>query len=328
LKFRRETKIGIVLVVTVSLFIWGFNFLNGKDFFSRSRTIYAVYDKVEGLVTSNPVFVKGVKVGIVKDVFFVYKPQTHIIVKLSLTSDIPIPHNSIAKIYSYDLMGSKAITIELGNSALMVQNGDTLPSLVQGSLSEEVNRQVQPLKKKAEDLMLSVDSVVTVIRAIFNKNTRENLSQSFESIKNTLANLEHTTYNLDTLVGTQRNRLANIFSNIESISGNLRANNEKITNLIRNFSALSDTLGQSNISNTLLNANKAVNDFALVMEKINRGDGTLGLLVNDNKLYNQIDGAARQLQELVDDIKRNPNRYVTISVFGRNPNKYPYQPNK
>jgi phospholipid/cholesterol/gamma-HCH transport system substrate-binding protein len=225
-------------------------------------------------------------------------------------------------------MGSKAITIELGNSALMVQNGDTLPSLVQGSLSEEVNRQVQPLKKKAEDLMLSVDSVVTVIRAIFNKNTRENLSQSFESIKNTLANLEHTTYNLDTLVGTQRNRLANIFSNIESISGNLRANNEKITNLIRNFSALSDTLGQSNISNTLLNANKAVNDFALVMEKINRGDGTLGLLVNDNKLYNQIDGAARQLQELVDDIKRNPNRYVTISVFGRNPNKYPYQPNK
>lgn len=326
MKIGREIKVGSIAIITIALFVWGINFLKGKDFFTRQRNFYAVYDKVEGLVPANPVFVKGLKVGMVKEVYFVYEPTTKIIVKLTINSDIPIPYNSISKIYSYDLMGSKAVELVLGNSPLYAQSGDTLSSFVQGSLSEEVSRQVQPFKKKAEDLMLSMDSVVTVIRTIFNKDTRENLAKSFESIKNTLANLEHTTYNIDTLVGTQRNRIAGIITNIESISANIRNNNDKITNIIHNFSSISDTLAQSDIGNTLQNANKVVMETSMIIDKINRGEGTLGLLVNDEGLYNRVDDAAKQLDELIKDIKLHPGRYVTISVFGRNPNKSTYQP--
>jgi len=324
LKHKREIKIGAFVIVTLALFIWGISFLKSKDFFMKKRVFYAVYEKVDGLVKANPVFVKGLKVGIVEDVYFVYKPSTHIVVKLNLTSDIPIPKNSISRIYSYDLMGSKAIELLLGDSFVQAQNGDTLKSETGSSLQEEVNRQVQPIKKKAEDLLLSIDSVVTVVSSILNSDTRANLSQSFESIKITLKNLEHTTYNIDTLVGTQRYRLAGIVSNIESISYNIRQSNDKISNIINNFSQISDTLARANVYQTLANANMAITQLSAVFQKINAGEGSLGLLVNDNKLYNRIDGAARQLDELLEDVKLNPGRYVSISVFGKSASKNKY----
>jgi len=326
LKHKREIKIGAFVIITLALFIWGMNFLKSKDFFVKKRTFYAVYDKVDGLVKANPVFVKGLKVGIVENVFFVYKPSTHIVVKLTLTSDIPIPRNSISKIYSYDLMGSKAIELLLGDSFVQAQSGDTLKSEVGGSLQEEVNRQVQPIKKKAEDLLLSIDSVVTVVSNILNSNTRANLAQSFESIKYTLQNLEHTSYNIDTLVGTQRYRLAGIISNIESISFNIRQSNDKITNIITNFSQISDTLARANVYQTLSNANTAITQISTVVQKINSGEGSLGLLVNDKKLYNRIDGAAKQLDELLEDMKVNPGRYVSVSLFGKSAKKNRYIP--
>ncbi|MBU1718170.1 MAG: MCE family protein [Bacteroidetes bacterium] len=233
MKIRREIRIGFVVIVAIALFIWGANYLKGTDLFKNKRLFYAQYGRIEGLVPSNPVVINGLKVGQVSEVYFHPKIPGRIMVKLSIDNEIVIPYNSIARIYSSDLMGSKAIEIQLGNSEIPAVEGDTLISMIQTSLQEEVSIQMLPLKKKIEDLVGSIDSVVAVIQVIFNDETRENLVRSFESIRNTIASIEHTSYNLDTLMASQRSRLTAIFAHVESITLNLKNNNEEIANIMQ-----------------------------------------------------------------------------------------------
>lgn len=207
---------------------------------------------------------------------------------------------------------------------VLAKSGDTLTSDIQPSITEEVSYQMLPIKRKAESVMASLDSVLSVIQYVFNEDTRENLAHSFESIKFTIQNLEHTTYNIDTLVTTQRNRLAVIFDNIESISTNIKNNNAKLANIISNFSTLSDSLSKAKIVSTINSANKAMLNFSEVTEKINSGEGSLGLLINNDSLYNQLAKSSKDLDLLLEDLRLNPQRYVHVSVFGKSPKKNQY----
>ena len=183
------------------------------------------------------------------------------------------------------------------------------------SLTEEVNKQVAPIKEKAENLLSSLDTMVTVLQSVFNSETRKNINASFVSIQSTLTNLESTSYNLDTLVYGQRKRLERIMFNIESITTNFRKNDEKISNVLSNFSLISDTLAKANIAGTLANVNNVLSSVEAISEKINKGEGSIGLLVNDQKLYDNLNNSAAQLNALIEDMKINPYRYVNFSVF-------------
>jgi len=316
IKINREFKIGIFFVLILLIFIWGINFLKSKDIFSRERKCFAFYEKVDGLVPSNPIYISGVKVGYVGSVNFVSNESSKVKVTLVFNSPIKIPKNSIAKIYSSDLMGSRAVQIIMGNSPNDVVNGDTLGTDIEADLKEEINRQVLPLKIKAEEMMSSFDSVLIAVKLVFNESTRNNIAKSFENIKITLDNIKNTTFNLDTLVTTQRNRLSMIISNIESISHNIRNNNEKISNIINNLSSISDTLAKTKINQTINSTNKALSDVNIILEKINRGEGSLGLLINNDSLYKNLNSSALDLDVLLKDIKQNPEKYFKISIFG------------
>jgi phospholipid/cholesterol/gamma-HCH transport system substrate-binding protein len=196
-----------------------------------------------------------------------------------------------------------------------LESGDTLMALTEATLGEEVNRQILPLKKKAESLISSIDTVATIIQELLNKNTRDNLVQAIEHVKEALENLAHTTYNIDTLVETQRYHLAAIISNVESISFNLRQNNDKIKNILTNFSNISDSLVKANIPAILSNVDRTISDLDVAIEKINKGEGSVGLLLNDKKLYDEVTKAAKDLNLLLEDIKANPSKYVKVSVF-------------
>jgi len=226
-----------------------------------------------------------------------------------------VPSNSVANIFSLDLLGTKNIEIKLGDSKIEAQDGDTLLGGSQMSLSEEVNMQVAPLKLKAENLLSSLDTMVTVLQSVFNSETRKNINASFISIRSTLSNLENTTYNVDTLVYGQRKRLERIMFNIESITENFRKNDENISNILSNFSLISDTLAKSNLAGTLANVNIVLNQVATITTKIDKGEGSLGMLVNDQKLYENLNKSASQLNLLIEDMKLNPYRYVNFSVF-------------
>jgi phospholipid/cholesterol/gamma-HCH transport system substrate-binding protein len=290
-------------------------YLKGLELFKSKRTFYAEYEYVNGLVAANPVSIKGMKVGQVKTLYFSKKDPGKIIVQIIIENDYPIPQNSVAKIVSTGLIGSKEIEIELGNSKELLKNGDTLKALTEATLGEEVNRQILPLKKKAENLISSIDTIATIVQELLNKNTRDNLVEAIEHVKEALQNLAHMTYNIDTLVETQRMHLASIISNVESISSNLRQNNDKIKNILTNFSNLSDSLVKANVPAILNNVDKTISDLDLAIAKINKGEGSMGLLLNDKKLYDEVTKAAKDLNLLLEDIKANPSKYVKVSVF-------------
>jgi phospholipid/cholesterol/gamma-HCH transport system substrate-binding protein len=316
-KITREFKIGLAFLVTIAAFYWGVNFLKGVDIFSTSRKIYAVYPKVNGLMRSNPVTINGLNVGKVSKITFTNDTSKFLVVEMSITHDVPISKNSVAQIYSSDLLGSKAVEIVLGNSKDFVKNGDTLHSGSKASLEDEVSKQVLPLKLKAESLMGSFDTLLTVLNQVMNEETRDNLIKSFASIRNTIKHLEVTTSTIDTIVTNQKGRMSEIITNIESITHNIKNNNQQITNAINNVSKMTDTLAAANLSKTISTTQRALQNFEQITDKINKGKGSLGMLINNDSLYNQLAGSSRNLNLLLQDLKAHPKKYVHFSVFGK-----------
>ena len=314
MKLSKEVRIGLIVIVGICLLFWGVNFLKGKDFFSSDKKIYAIYNQVEGLTASNPVMVNGLKIGLIRSLKLLDDNSGRILVGMQITNNVKLPRNSTAQIFSTDLLGSKGVKIIMGNSQEDIMDGDTLRTEIQMSLPEEFNAQVAPIKAKAENLLTSMDSVLIVIREVFNERTRNNLKKSFESISNTLVYIEHVTGNLDTMMA-RNGRLNAIFVNLESITANLKNNNDKITLMIDNFAAISDTIARSNISATLENTRKTLEQTAGIMEKVNKGEGTLGQLANNDSLYTNLNSTAHDLDELLKDFKANPGRYVRLSLI-------------
>lgn len=315
MKISKELKVAFLFILAIGVLIWGFNFLKGKDLFSSERTFYTVYTNVSGLEQSNSVYINGVKVGHVSEVYFAKSMNGDIIVEMTVREKFPIPANSVSRIFSEDLMGSRAIDIILGNSSDLAQDGDTLAGDVEVSLKDAVNQQILPLKIKAEDLISSIDTMVVAIQGVFNKDIRNELLTSVKSIRQTFQNLESTTGEIDTLVTTQASRIASIMGNLDAITSNLEQNSDQISATLRNLAAISDTLAQSNIPMIMANLDRTVNNLASITERIESGQGTIGLLVNDDKLYRDLEKTVLELNQLVEDIRLNPKKYVRVSVF-------------
>ena len=314
-KRYKPVIIGVSFIAAIVIFIWGFNFLKGTGLFKNEIIYYASYDRVNGLIKGNPVVVNGLRVGQVKNVYFNPDMSGSIMVDLTLSTDLPIPRNSTASIFSSDLMGSKAIELVLGNSKQPLMKGDTLATSVEAGLMEEVNAQVEPIKRKAENLLASIDTLVTAFQSIFNKSARTNLSKSFLNIEKTLANLQNASSNIDTLVGDESSRIANILCNLEAVTSTLKDNRGQITTILSNFESISDSLAKSEIPGTFVRANKTLDDMNNILGKINNGEGTLGMLMNDDSLYMELNRSASALDSLLLDVKNNPKRYVRFTLF-------------
>ncbi len=316
-KNSRKLTIGLVFLLGIIFVYWGVNFLKGLDIFSKSRYYYAEYDNVSGLLIASPVTVSGYKIGQVTNIEFQQDKLGKLKVQFIISEKLEIPNNSIAKIQSSDLLGSREIVIELGDSKVYAKSGAFFKGEMEKSLKEEVSYEMLPLKNKTESLLSSFDSALAVVQYIFNESTIDNLNQSFESIKYTISNLKSSSMVIDTFLITQQDRMKSIVSHIESITSNIKNNNEEISNIIQNLSQLSDTLLVSSIKSTFLSAEKAMSDISNITQKIDSGDNSLSLLLNNDSLHNNLVNATASLDSLLIDIKTHPERYIQISVFGR-----------
>ena len=321
MKISKEATIGILVIAAILIFIWGINFLKGESIFSTDQLFYAKYERVDGLKESSPVTLKGLKIGQIKSIEFDDTNVNDLIVSFSVGGGFGLPINTTARIVSSDIMGTKEIQIIPGKSNTLLQAGDTIKGSIEGDLKEQVSMQMLPLKNKAEKLMSSVDSVLTVVQYIFNADARNNISQSLKSIKNTINKLEHTSGSLDTLVSGQRSQMEKILANVESITSNLESNGENISNILTNFSSISDSLKQAEIASTVNNANAALAQVNEIFQQINDGKGSMGALLKNDSLYRHFESASKHLDELLVDLKAHPSRYVQISVFGRKDKK-------
>lgn len=308
---KKEVKIGGIVVIAVFLFIYGLNFLKGKNIFTARTHYYVVYKNVGGLTESNPVYFNGFVVGKVNKIFFAPDMKGGIIVDFVLReNDLKIPKNTVARIFSDGLLGTKAIGLDFGNASEIAVSGDTLLPNLENSLTAQMSEQLMPVKDKAESLIVRADSLMAVITKLFSPGVNDNLRHSIE-------NVNSITLNVNSMVAEQRKRLDAITANIESISKNLKDNNENLTKIMSNFKNISDSIAKANLAQTLNNANLAVKQTAEIMEKINSGKGSLGMLVNNDSLYKHLDMASRDLDRLLVDLKEHPKRYVHISVFGK-----------
>jgi phospholipid/cholesterol/gamma-HCH transport system substrate-binding protein len=311
MKISNETKIGALTAISITILILGYSFLRGNDVFSSANKFYAIYRSVEGLTISKPVLVNGFQIGRVSKMELHADGRTT--VEFKVDKQYNIPDNTLAKLQSTDLLGSKAIVFELGNSTKYAADQDTLRADIQGSLAESL----QPIQKKAEVLITKVDSALGAINKIMNPKFQANVDRSFASIANSLQTLEGTTKKIDAIVGAQSGHINSIMANADIASSNLKNSTASLTGISTNFERVSTDLANSNIKGTLDNANKAVADLQATMAKINSTQGSLGLLLNDTKMYDNLNSASGNLNNLFLDIKAHPSRYVHFSVFGK-----------
>jgi phospholipid/cholesterol/gamma-HCH transport system substrate-binding protein len=322
MKIHRSAKIGIFAILCLTTFIWGINFLKGRNLFSGSNVYYTVFNQVDGLVNTNKVMLSGYKVGVVKDIEFEEGYTGRLIVTLLIERDYKIAHNSVAKLVSTDIMGGKAIKLEIAKNKTYYNPGDTLPSAIETGLIDQLGHQMVPVKERAEALMEEMERTLSIVTLVFNEQNRDHLNHSFLSLRNTLANLDKTTLALDTMMNAPSGSIKKILSNVNSITKNLKDNNQQLTNTIKNFSSISDSLAKVNIASTLMQADSAMRSFSSIVHKINTGQGTMGLLINNDTLYYNLESASRNLELLLLDMKTNPKRYVNISLFDFSRTKY------
>ena len=304
----KSLKVGIVSLVTIFLLYFGINFLKGINVMNNGRVLNAYYEDIAGLTEGNSITVKGHKIGTITNITFDSERDNLLKVSLNIENDIEIPVNTIAKIVSIDLMGTKGISLVLGDSSLMVVSGDELSSSIESSLQDEVNAQIIPLKIKTEELIGSIDSVMTVITSVLNKDARESLSKSLISLDQTFTTLSETLLVVDKMIRDNKENIDLTMSNFVSVSNNLNESNKEIKNIISNFSSISDSLVKADVLSTFNKIDKITNT-------INKGDGSLGKLISDKSIYINLESATKELEELIKDMKINPERYINFSII-------------
>ena len=306
---NKELKIGLLAVVAIIALVFGVNYLKGINILNYNRNFYAVYENIGGLQSGSPVMVNGYKVGTVSNIDLLIENNQQLLVTISIEKEFAIPSNTLCKIVNQDLMGTKGISLVLGDATDFLVVGDTLKGGIEGSLQDEVNAQILPLKNKAEQLIGSMDSVMMIVTAVLNKNTRESLRNSLQSLDKTFLLMSETMIKVDSMVAVNDDRITKVVKNLESITSNLESSNGDIKNILTNFSTLSDSLAKADIASVLKNINS-------ITTKINNSEGSIGLLLNDDKIYDNFEKSTRELAELLEDIKKNPSRYVNFSIIG------------
>jgi len=320
MRISKYVKIGFLMVFSITALVWGLSYLKGHDFFKPVNYYYARYPKIDGLQESGHVTVNGLRIGMVKTIEFVPDRSGDLIVTFMIDNDFRIPVSSAAHIVSSDIMGTREVKLAWSDTTVYFTPGDTIPGVIEGDLKEQVSLQVLPLKKKAEELLSTIDSAITVLTVIFNEDARKNLSESFENINQTILNLEKTSQVISDLMIQEKTNISKLVSNMEGITGTLKNNSGRFDNVIRNLSTLSDTLAALPFTPVITDMSKAVNSLQVILAKISSDQSTAGLLLNDDELYYNINGLTANLERLMSDIRNNPKRYLHFSALdlGRN----------
>ena len=303
MSISKELRIGIVVIISLGLFYYGFNYLKGSNIFKTGSFYYAEYPNVNGLSVDDPIFTKGFRVGKVSSTKLNMETGK-ILVQLQITNEeIKIPSNSEAIIASSGLLGGKEINLKLGDSQEYLEINDTLSSGTEGDLIDSFTSSLEPFEKSAMDAVTSIDSVMKLVQSVLNQKNRNALDHGLADLSITLSNLNSASAGLDNLIATEKGRLSNIITNLNTMS--------------KNLSAFSDTLTDMEIKQTIAEANLALSNANGILTKINEGEGTMGQLVNNDTLYMNLESASKNLDKLMIDFQENPKRYVHFSLFGK-----------
>ena len=317
MKIRNEIKVGILTIISLVMLVVGFNFLKGRDFFNSSAKVYAIFSKLGSLAKSNEVKINGLTVGTVYGMEEVDKNVSGIKVTINLTRDVNIPSNSVAFITApLGGLGSATIIIEKGDATTFLKDGDILSTRIDEGLFGGLTSEVAPTLSKLRNSLDSLNRVFGNFNLLLDAGSKHNL-------QHTIANLTLASNSLNKLLDPQTSALSATLNNVSDITANLKKNNENITAIVSNTKQFTDKLSKINLQQTMDELQSAITTLKTSINKIASKEGSLGALINDRQLYNKLNDAVLSAEILMDDLRKNPKRYVNLSVFGGKDKKGP-----
>jgi phospholipid/cholesterol/gamma-HCH transport system substrate-binding protein len=305
MKVSKELKVGVLSVITVTMLYFGFNFLKGSDLFSRTHTYFVVYDNIDGLTVSNPVILNGMSVGRVQNIRILQERGNQLLVAMDIQKDILIRQDSKAVLADGGLLGGKIIRLDLNPRGKMIGEGDTLMGTKEAGISALLQEKALPVMTQADSLVRNLNAVTLGFKetgAILNQVLR-NYDQTGSVLRGTLEQNQKS--------------LATLTANLSQLSGSLIETEKKITPLLTKASNFADSLNALRLSETVASANQMVSQMQNLIGALQSGQGTAGKLMNDDKLYNNINYTVISLNQLLANLRENPKRYVNVSIFGR-----------
>ena len=313
MKITREIKTAILVLGGVALFIYGYSFLKGNAIFKDTKTVYAIYQEVEGLISGAKVSINGLSIGKISKIDFLPN-TTKILVTMDVREELNFSNKSIAMLYETGLIGGKAISIvPVFDTQNVVKDSDTLLTTVKPGLTELINRQIEPLQIKIESMLSSADSLFAGVSNVLDNETQVNLKRTLENLSITTNNLNKASLAAVEILDTNQEQLNATFSNIKDTSDNLRS--------------ITDSISNAQLSYTIRSFTKSVEGLNKIVSTIESGRGTAGKLINDETLYQNLTDASRELESLLSDLKNHPKRYVHFSLFGKKEKPYAKEEN-
>ncbi|MCW3807687.1 MlaD family protein [Plebeiibacterium marinum] len=313
IKVSKEVKVGFTILLALFLLVWGINFLKGKDIFMPGYKLYGVYSRIDGLTEGSPIYFKGFQIGSVRTISFIEGSSDEVVVVMAIEKDIDFPDNTVAQIYSLDLMGSKGIRFLYGDTKRALVASDTMKTSIMGGLADQVSQEVLPLKDKAENLVVKFDSVLTNLNDMFDKDNKDGIASGVNDFAGMMKNLN------DMSLALKKNLQADgavgeMLSNLDSVSVDLKNNARNLSLIMANVETLSGKLANSEVDQLIGEMNSAMLSFNGVLKAVNDQEGSLGLLLNNKELYNNLNEASVNLDRLLADVRHNPGRYVHFSA--------------
>lgn len=301
----REVKTAVLVLLSIGMLIWGYTFLNGKNIFSSSRTFFVEYDNVEGLSTASSVTINGMVVGKVHHISL--KDQGKLLVELMITENVDVPKSSKAIIYSPGFIGGKQIALEINyKDPELAQSGDYLQAGSLTGLIDGLGEKVDPIAKKLDSVLYNVNILVQTINKTLDPAAQKNLQDALAQLNVAMTNANAITGKFDRIVSSNETKINNIVSDFNTTSKNLSA-----------FSNDLDKIQLQKLQDILNKFDSAASNLDNMMTDINSGKGNLGKLMKEEQLYQNLEDATKELNQLLEDVKLNPRRYINISVFGK-----------
>ena len=315
MKLSKEIKTAILVISGILLFIFIFYYLKGENILDNSKKITAIYDNVEGLAPSAAVTINGHKIGKVQSIKFTDDLSGKLNVHMLIDSDFEFSINSTAQLYEAGLIGGKAIAIiPAFDGAPSIESGDILSSDVKPGLTDLVNQRLTPLQEKMETMMVSADSLLVNLNSLFDTQTKTNIKSSIAELSTTIASFKSTSESLNALVVDNSSAIGEMITNFNKISDDL--------------TSLSTSLAAADLDTIMANLKSTISSFDQLLSSIENGEGSVGKLMKDDTVYNNLEGATKQLEELLEDMKLNPKRYLHFSLFGKKAKQYDSEGNE
>jgi len=308
LKLSREVKTAIIVLIGIFLFILGYSYLKSNSLFDKSKTFYAVYSHVGGLQTGTQVSINGLTVGNVTDIKF-KDGSGKLLVTLTVQKNFEFSKNSKAELYDTGIIGGKGIQIiPVFDGAPPARSGDTLKTSIRPGITELVQEKLTPLQMKVEGAVSHADSLLINVNDVLDDPTKRELQQSIVGLNQLIRSFQGSAQKLDQLLATNQQELDSSIKNFNTMTAN--------------FSELSESLANAGLEETIVNLQQSLNNLNTILSKVEKGEGSLGKLVADDELYNNLSNASKELDLLLQDFRLNPKRYVNVSIFGKKQKEY------